>query len=148
MLGCLTDWLPCFSRLVFVCFLSRNHPYLSRFDRSTSSGTKEFAPILTCMRPRCTCSVGMLRWRPYECNQAPAVPNHSATAHDLLKWFQSDTRFYFVNPSCFWCGSAPNALPAHSASENDDEGDATATYGRVPVLSSDALWIYADATWS
>jgi hypothetical protein len=56
----------------------------------------------------------MLRWRPYECNQAPAVPNHSATAHDLLKRFQAGTRFCVVQPSRFWCGPAHNALPAEA----------------------------------
>ncbi len=61
-----------------------------------------------------TAPVHMLRWTPYECNQAPAVPNHSATAHDLLNWFQAGTHFCFVKPSRFWCGPAQNALPAEA----------------------------------
>ena len=54
-----------FDRLAFFTTDFRVSFILSRFDRSTSSfgrstssGTKVFAPTLTHTRPRCTCSVG------------------------------------------------------------------------------------------
>jgi hypothetical protein len=123
-----------------------------------------------------TVPVHMFRLRSYECNQAPAVPNHSTTAHDLLNWFQADTHFCFVKPSRFWCGPAQNALPAeardvvlaaraardnshdnhqnrrlvsvsNSASENDDQdGDDEETYGRIHALYTDDTTLYTDVS--
>ncbi len=85
------------------------------------------------------------------------VPDHFATAHDLLNCLQAGTRLSVVNPSSFWCGPAPNALPEARdvaltaradiyTSENDDDDDDESTYGRVPAFYTDAMWIYTDVS--
>ena len=75
--------------------------------------------------------VYMLRWRPYECNQTPAVPAHNAPpaeARDVVLAARAARHTSRDNRQARRLVSAAN-----SASENDDDdGDDEATYVRMP----------------
>ena len=77
--------------------------------------------------------VHMLRWRPYECNQSPAVPSHNAPpaeTWDVVLVALAARHTSRDNRQTRRLVSASNSA-ANSASENDDDDDTTCSDANV-----------------